>query len=50
MEYRYEAASVAGFVQQLICCYLPHGYWFYVSGVVPCPSGKRAKSLTAERA
>jgi hypothetical protein len=35
MEYRYEAASVAGFVQQLICCYLPHGYWFYVSGVVP---------------
>ena len=35
MEYRYVATSVAGFVQQLVSCYLPHGYWFYVSGIVP---------------
>ncbi len=33
MEYRCVAGSVAGFVQQLASCYLPHGYWFYVSGV-----------------
>jgi len=35
MEYRCVATSVAGFVQQLVSCYLPHGYWFYVSGVIP---------------
>jgi hypothetical protein len=35
MEYRCEVTSVAGFVQQLVSCYLPHGYWFYVSGIVP---------------
>lgn len=35
MEYRYEATSVTGFVQQLACNYLPHGYWFYVTGIVP---------------
>ena len=35
MEYRCVATSVAGFVQQLVSCYLPHGYWFYVSGSVP---------------
>lgn len=35
MEYRCVATSVAGFVQQLVSCYLPHGYWFYVSGIVP---------------
>jgi len=35
MEYRCVAGSVVGFVQQLASCYLPHGYWFYVSGVVP---------------
>lgn len=35
MEYRCATTSVAGFVQQLVSCYLPHGYWFYVSGVVP---------------
>jgi hypothetical protein len=35
MEYRCVATSVAGFVQQLVSCYLPHGYWFYVSGFVP---------------
>lgn len=35
MEYRCVCTSVEGFVQQLVTCYLPHGYWFYVSGRVP---------------
>lgn len=35
MEYRCEATSITGFVQQLVSCYLPHGYWFYVSGCIP---------------
>ena len=35
MEYRCEATSPVGFVQQLASCYLPHGYWFYVSGCIP---------------
>lgn len=35
MKYRCEAASIPGFVQQLASCYLPHGYWFYVSGWIP---------------
>jgi hypothetical protein len=35
MKYRCVATSVTGFVQQLASCYLPHGYWFYVSGMVP---------------
>jgi hypothetical protein len=43
MEYRCEATSAAGFVQQLVSCYLPHGYWFYVSGIVP--PGKDPKAV-----
>lgn len=35
MTYRFKAASVEGFVQQLAISYIGHGYWFYVSGVVP---------------
>jgi hypothetical protein len=35
MEYRYEAMSVEGFVQMIASNYLPHGYWFYVTGQVP---------------
>lgn len=35
MKYRCEATSIEGFVQQLACNYLPHGYWFYVTGRVP---------------
>ena len=35
MRYRAEVASIEGFVQQLACCYLRHGYWFYVSGMIP---------------
>lgn len=33
--YRHEATSVEGFVQQLACCYVPHGFWWYVAGRVP---------------
>lgn len=33
--YRCSASSVEGFVQQLACCYLRHGYWYYVMGKVP---------------
>jgi len=35
MKYRAQATSVEGFVQQIACCYLRHGYWFYVVGRVP---------------
>jgi hypothetical protein len=35
MKYRYLTTSLTGFVQQLACNVLPHGYWFYVMGVVP---------------
>ena len=35
MPYRAEATSLEGFVQQIACCYLRHGYWFYVTGHVP---------------
>lgn len=35
MRYRTEATSIEGFVQQLACCYLRHGYWFYVTGTIP---------------
>jgi hypothetical protein len=42
MDYRCEATTVEGVVQQLACCYLPHGYWFYVSGWVPAGKDPRA--------
>lgn len=35
MNYRCEATSVAGFVQQLACCYVRHGYRHYVVGEIP---------------
>lgn len=34
MDYRCEATSLIGFVQQLAANYLPHGYWHYVSGFI----------------
>jgi hypothetical protein len=43
MEYRCVTTSMAGFVQQLVSCYLPHGYWFYVSGIIP--PGKDPESI-----
>ncbi len=33
--YRCEAKSVTGFVQQLACCYVRHGYHHYVVGEIP---------------
>ena len=33
--HRCETTSAEGFVQLLACNYLPHGYWFYVTGCVP---------------
>lgn len=35
MSYRAEATSVEGFVQQIACCYLRWGYWFFVTGWIP---------------
>jgi hypothetical protein len=35
MRYRAVATSVEGFIQQIACCYLRHGYHFYVIGNVP---------------
>ena len=35
MQYRCEATSVQGFIQQIAANYLPHGYWFWISGIVP---------------
>ncbi len=35
MPYRAEVISLEGFVQQIACCYLRHGYWFYVTGYIP---------------
>lgn len=41
MKYLCETSSLEGFVQQIACNYLPHGYWFYVTGHVP--DRKRAR-------
>lgn len=35
MPYRCEASSLEGFVQQIACSYLRHGYWWYVTGHIP---------------
>jgi hypothetical protein len=35
MEYRCEATSVAGFIQQLAVSYIGRGYFFYVVGEIP---------------
>lgn len=43
MQYRAVATSVDGFVQQIACCYLRHGYYFYVLGRVP--PGKSPKAI-----
>ncbi len=43
MKYRAVTTSVEGFVQQIACCYLRHGYWFYVIGRVPL--GKLPESI-----
>lgn len=43
MQYRAVTTSVEGFVQQIACCYLRHGYWFYVKGRMP--AGKRPEAI-----
>jgi hypothetical protein len=35
MEYRCEATSIVGFVQQLAVAYVGRGYFFYVTGEIP---------------
>jgi hypothetical protein len=35
MMYRHVAASENAFVQQLAVAYVNHGYWYYVTGIVP---------------
>lgn len=44
--YRCEAATVAGFVQQVAVAYVARGYWFYVTGRIP--SGKDPCSVDAK--
>src|ERR1700683_2343074 len=43
MQYRSEVISVPGFVQQIACSYLRHGYWWYVTGRIP--AGKEATAV-----
>jgi hypothetical protein len=43
MQYRCEAATLEGFIQQLAVCYVGRGYWHYVTGRVP--AGKDAQAL-----
>lgn len=43
MRYRAVATSVEGFVQQIACCYLRHGYFYYVIGRVP--NGKNPRTI-----
>lgn len=43
MDYRFVATTIEGFVQQLAVGYVGHGYWFYVTGVVP--PGKDALAI-----
>jgi hypothetical protein len=46
MGYRCETTSVEGLVQLLACNYLPHGYWFYVTGSIPL--GKDVRQVDAK--
>ena len=46
MGYLCETTSIEGFVQLLACNYLPHGYWFYVTGHVP--EGKNPQEVDAK--
>lgn len=42
MQYRCEATSLTGFIQQLACAYLRHGYVYFVEGEVPAGKDPRA--------
>ncbi len=46
MDYRCEATSLEGFVQQMATSYLTHGYYFYVTGYVP--EGKDPRAVDAK--
>src|SRR5712692_5511800 len=46
MEYRCEATSVVGFVQQLAVAYVGRGYFFYVTGQIP--EGKDPRAVDAK--
>ena len=46
MQYRYEATSLVGFVQQLACAYLRCGYVHFVCGEVP--EGKDPRAVDAK--
>ncbi len=35
MQYRCEATTLTGFIQQLACAYLRHGYAYFVTGEIP---------------
>lgn len=35
MQYRYEATSIAGYIQTIAVAYVARGYFFYVTGEVP---------------
>src|SRR5438309_6595978 len=41
-EYRCEAVTVAGFIQQLAVGCMARGYWFYVTGCIPQHKDARA--------
>jgi hypothetical protein len=41
--YRYVVTTLEGFVQQIATAYIPHGYWFYVQGLIP--EHKRAETV-----
>ena len=41
-DYRCDATTVEGFVQQLAVNYVGHGYFFYVTGVIPANKDPRA--------
>lgn len=50
MQYRCEAVSVEGFIQQLAVAYVSRGYWFYVSGEIPeSKDPKRVDEKLVER-
>lgn len=42
MNYRCEATSLGGFIQQLAVSYIARGYWFYVTGSIPERKDPRA--------
>jgi hypothetical protein len=46
MQYRCEAVTLEGFVQQLAVCYVGRGYWHYVTGQIP--AGKDPRAIDAK--